>query len=95
MTTANLITDNKRFSVYTVGVLKNNKFYWDTIIYIYQYSQLFFVNSSEADFSQSKKELQMNKDLLKIRLLYNLNCIYHPFLLSIQIQSMIKPLNGK
>ena len=33
----NLITENS-FSVYTVGVLKNSKFFWDTIIYIYQYS---------------------------------------------------------
>ena len=42
-----------------------------------------------------KEKLQMNKDLLKIRLLYNFDCIYHPFLLSIQIQSAIKSVNGK
>ena len=56
-------------------------------MYIYQYSQLFFMNNSKAGRSQSKKKkLQMNKHLLKIRLLYNFDCIYHPILLSIQIQ---------
>ena len=37
---AGIIKDGQRdsFSVYTVGVLENSKFYWDTIIYIYQYS---------------------------------------------------------
>ena len=53
------------------------------------------MNNSKADCSQSKKKLQMNKDLLKIRLLYNFDFIYHPFLLSVQIQSVIKSLNGK
>ena len=90
----NLITGTS-FSMYTVGVLKNSKFYWNTIIYIYQYSYLFFMNSSKAGCSQSKKKLQMNNNLLKIRLIYDFDCIYHPFLLSIQIQSAIKSLNGK
>ena len=54
------------------------------------------MNNSKADCSQSKKKLQINKYLLKIRLLYyNFDCFYHPFLLSIQIQSVIKSLNGK
>ena len=53
------------------------------------------MNNSKAGCFQSKKKLQMNKGLLKIRLLYNFDCIYHPFLLSIQIQSVIKSLNGK
>ena len=53
------------------------------------------MNNSKAGCSQSKKKLQMNKDLLKIRLLHNFDCIYHPFLLSIQIQSVIKSINGK
>ena len=38
------------------------------------------MNNSKADCSQ---------------LLYNSNCIYYPFLLSTQIQSVIKSLNGK
>ena len=50
------------------------------------------MNNSKADCSQSKEKLQMNKDLLKIRLFYNFDCIYHLFLLSIQIQSVIKSL---
>ena len=48
------------------------------------------MNNSEADCSQSKKKMKMNKDLLKVRLLYNFDYIYYPFLLSIQIQSVIK-----
>ena len=51
--------------------------------------------NSKADCSQLKKKVQMNKDMLKIRLIYNFDYIYHPFLLSIQIQSVIKSLNGK
>ena len=54
------------------------------------------MNNSKAGCSQSKKKLQMNKDLLKTRLLYNSDSIYHPFFLpSFQIQSVIKSLNGK
>ena len=53
------------------------------------------MNNSKAGCSQSKKKLQMNEDLLKIRLLYKFDRIYHPFLFSIQIQSVIKSLNGK
>ena len=53
------------------------------------------MNSSEVGCSQSKKKLQMNKDLMKIRLLYNFDSIHHPFLLSVQIQSVIKSLNAK
>ena len=48
------------------------------------------MSNSEAGCSQSKKKLQMNKDLLKIRLLYNFDYICYPFLLSIQVQSVIK-----
>ena len=48
------------------------------------------MNNSKAGCSQSKKKLQMNKDLLKIRLLYSFDYIYRPILLSIQIQSVIK-----
>ena len=40
------------------------------------------MNNSDADCSQSKKKLQMSKDLLKIKLLYNFDCIYHQFLIS-------------
>ena len=53
------------------------------------------MNNSKAGCSQSKKKLQMNKDLLEIRLIYNFDCMYQPFLLSVQIQSVIKSLNGK
>ena len=53
------------------------------------------MNNSKAGCFQSKKKLQMNKDLLKIRFLYNFDCICHPFPLSIQIQSVIKSLNEK
>ena len=37
------------------------------------------MNNSEADCSQSNKKLQISKDLLKIRLLCNFDCICHPF----------------
>ena len=53
------------------------------------------MNNSIADGSQSKKQWQINKDLLKITLLYNFDCIHHPFVLSIQIQSVINSLNKK
>ena len=53
------------------------------------------MNNSKAGCSQSKQKLQMKKDLLKIRLIYNFGCIHHPLLLSIQIHSVIKSLNGK
>ena len=53
------------------------------------------MNNSEAGCSQSKKKLQMNKDLLKIRLLYIFDYIYHQFLLSSQIQLVIKSLTEK
>ena len=53
------------------------------------------MDNSKAGCSQSKKKLQMNKDLLKIKLLYNFDSIYHLFVLSIQIQSVINSLNGK
>ena len=36
------------------------------------------MNNPKVGCSPSKKKLQMNKDLLKIRLLYNSDCIYHP-----------------
>ena len=37
------------------------------------------MNNSKAGCAQSKKKLQMNKDLLKIRLLYNFDCIRQRF----------------
>ena len=46
------------------------------------------MKNSKAGCSQSKKKLQMNKD-------YSFVCIYHPFLLSIQTQSVIKSLKEK
>ena len=51
------------------------------------------MNNSKADCSQSKKKLQINENLLKIRLLCNFDCIYDPFHLSIQIQAVIESLN--
>ena len=48
------------------------------------------MNNSKAGCFSVKEKLQMNKDVPKIRLLYNFDCIYHPLLLSIQIQSVIK-----
>ena len=53
------------------------------------------MNNSKAGCSRSNKKLQMNKDLLKIRVFYNFDCIYHPFLLSVQIQLVIKSANRK
>ena len=53
------------------------------------------MNNSEADGSQSKIKLQMNKHLLNIRLLYNFDSVYRPILIPVQIQSVIKSLNGK
>ena len=44
------------------------------------------MNNSKAACAQSKKKMQMNKDLLKITLLYSFDYIYRPLLLSIQIQ---------
>ena len=90
----NLITTNI-FLCIRLAFQKNSKFCSDTIIYTYEYSYLFFMNNSKTHCSQSKKKLQTNENLLKIRSLYNFDFIYHRFLLSIQMRSVIKSLNEK
>ena len=51
--------------MYTTSVLKNSKFYWDTIIYVYQYLQLFIMNNSITDCSQSKKKITVIEKIIK------------------------------
>ena len=53
------------------------------------------MNNSKAGCSQSKKKLQMNKDLLKIRLLYNKIALQSPFTPFYPNKINDKSLNGK
>ena len=75
--------DNKKyfFHMYSWHSEKQTILLGNNNLHISVFITVFFMNNSKAYCSQSKKKFQMNKDLLKIRLPYKFNCIYHPFLL--------------